>query len=353
MKTPVPIYKSPDESFVADTCQPLVEAAKRGEVRLEALVHGHYPGRKLPAGELPGLKTAGYWDAAAAQRWALPWHRNEGIEITFLESGRLGFAVDDRDYPLEAGALTVTRPWQKHRVGSPAVGAGKLHWMILDVGVRRPSQPWKWPQWIMLSAADRNELAGVLRQTDRPVWKASSEIRLCFHAIAGAVESDRAGSSTSTLTIRINELLLVLLDLMRKQKPRLNESFTTSTRTVALFLEDLRRHPEHLALAWTVEGMANSCGLGVTRFVDLVKQITNMTPLRYVNHARLEHAAALLRAEKASVTAVTRACGFSSSQYFATVFGRKFGCSPSGFRDSARQAPAAEPRRRPTFPVTV
>lgn len=334
MRNPVPIYKDDGESFEADSCQPLVEALGRGEIRLRALVHGHYPGRKLLTGDLPGLKTVGYWNAETTQSWGLPWHRNEGIELTFLESGKLAFAVDDRDYALQPDALTISRPWQKHRVGNPAVAASKLHWLIIDVNVRRPNQSWKWPQWIMLSERDREELAGILRQTNQPVWKGPTEIRQCFHAIACAIESDKAGTSISTLTIRINELLLLLLTLFRKQKPRLNESLTSSLTTVELFLNDLRQHAHHLALEWSVEEMASSCGLGVTQFVHVVKRSTNMTPAHYLNHCRLELAARLLRENTAeSVTGIAQACGFSSSQYFATVFARKFGCSPTAYRE--------------------
>ena len=333
MSRPTPIYTNNEESFVADNCEPLVEAAERKEVQLQALVHGHYPGRKLPAGQLQGLKTAGYWDADAPQRWGLPWHRNEGIEITYLESGRVAYGVDDRQYNLQPGALTVTRPWQKHRVGDPVVGPGKLHWLIIDVGVRRPNQPWKWPGWIMLSERDRDELAGVLRQTDQPVWKASGDIAHCFCAIGGAIDSDKQGSSISTLTIRINELLLLLLVLLRKQKPVLDEALTTSRRTVELFLSDLNLHREHLALEWTVLDMADSCGLGVTQFIHAVKQLTNMTPLHYLNHCRLDVAATLLSGHPGEkVTDIAQTCGFASSQYFATVFNRRFGCTPSEFR---------------------
>lgn len=324
VRNPIPIYRNHDETFEADSCQPLVEAVSRKEVRLQALVHGHYPGRKLAPRVLVGMKTVGYWDAEAPQLWGLPWHRNEGIEITFLESGKIGFAVDDCEYALQPDALTVTRPWQRHRVGNPNVGPGRLHWIILDVGVRRPNQHWRWPEWIMLSQADRDELANVLRQTNQPIWKASGEIRHCFLAIAAGVGTDQKHSSVSTLTVRINELLLVLLALLRKQKPRLNESLTSSKRTVELFLEDLSKHPEHQALEWTVQEMANSCGLGLTQFVHVVKQLTNMTPLYYLNRCRLELAGKLLRERrKESITDVALACGFSSSQYFATVFSRR------------------------------
>jgi AraC family L-rhamnose operon regulatory protein RhaS len=297
------------------------------------LVRGHYPGRPLPHGALPGLKTIGYWDAETAQDWGLAWHRNEGIEITFLESGELAFAVDGREYGLHADDLTVTRPWQLHRVGNSNVGASRLHWIIADVGVRRPNQSWKWPNWVMLSPPDLEELTNFLRQNERPVWKASPDLQRCFHAIAHAVESDRKGSSVSLLTVRVNELFVLLLEMLRRQKIRLDYSLSSSRRTVELLLADLRTHPEHLSLEWTVQEMARSCGLGVTRFVHHFRALTNMTPLHFVNQSRLALGAKLLRDNPAAnITEIAFTCGFSSSQYFATAFSRLYGCSPREYR---------------------
>jgi hypothetical protein len=50
----------------------------------------------------------------------------------------MAFAVDRIDYNLSRGNLTVTRPWQLHRVGNPNGTACRLHWIILDRGIRRP-----------------------------------------------------------------------------------------------------------------------------------------------------------------------------------------------------------------------
>lgn len=336
MRRIAPIFKDHGESWVADSCQPLIEARARGEVQLRALVHGHYPGHLLPSGSLPGLKTVGYWNATESQSWGLPAHQNEGIEITFLESGKLSFRADESDYTLVADSLTITRPWQKHRVGNPNVGPGKLHWMIVDVGVRRPNQRWQWPHWVMLSPPDLGELADTLRQTQQPVWKATTEIHHCFCSMAAAVEADRNGSSVSAITVRINELLLLVLNLLRSRKPRLDDRLTSSRATIQMFLDDLVLHPEHLSFAWSIEEMADSCGLGVTQFVYIVKQLTNMTPAYFLNHCRLDHACKLLSDDaNASVTDVALNCGFSSSQYFANAFRRRFKCTPTEFRTKA------------------
>lgn len=332
MERKIPIFKSHGESYVAGSCQPLVDAVARGNIELQALVHGHYPGRMLPPKVLTGLKTAGYWSVTVRQDWGLPMHLNEGIEITFLESGRLPFSVGAKSYKLLPNSLTITRPWQSHRVGDPTVGPCKLHWLILDVGVRRPNQEWTWPNWIMLTARDRTELANILRQTQQPVWKGSGEIRHSIRSMSSAIEADRDGSSISEITIRINELLL-LLNLLKSRKPHVDERLASSRASVQLFLDDLVVHPEHLSLEWTVEEMAGSCGLGVTQFVHMVNQLTNMAPAQFLRHCCLDHAARLLRQPSgAPVTDVAQLCGFSSSQYFANAFRKRFGCTPTEYR---------------------
>lgn len=333
MRTSVPRFHDDQGVFQADSCQPLIEASARGAVRLEAIVHGHYPGCKLPGNVLPGLKTAGFWDALEDQEWGLPWHRNEGIEICFLESGLVTFAADDSEFALHPNDMTITRPWQHHRVGNPNIGPSKLHWVIIDVKIRRPNQEWRWPSWLVLSPDDLSELSHKLRHTDGVFWHASSDLRRCFQSIAHAVEESKKGCSVSALAVRLNELLLLLLQQLRRQKLSLDEGLSSSRRTVELFLKDLRHDYEQLTTQWSVEQMAASCGLRVTQFVFHVRCLTNMTPMHYLSHCRLDYAAKLLlEFPERSVTDISLDCGFSSSQYFATVFGARFECSPKEFR---------------------
>jgi AraC family L-rhamnose operon regulatory protein RhaS len=60
-----------------------------------------------------------------------------------------------------------------------------------------------------------------------------------------------------------------------------------------------------------------------------------MTPMQYLNDCRLDLASRFLRKSPGqSVLDIALACGFSSSQYFATVFTRRYGVSPSRFREA-------------------
>jgi AraC-like DNA-binding protein len=321
-------FLSDTEVFHADTCEPLREAVARKEVSFAALARGTYPGDRLAAKSLPNVMSIGYWDARHDQRWGLDWHRNEGIEITYLARGKVAFSVDHIDYPLSRGNLTITRPWQLHRVGNPNVSACRLHWVILDLGIRRPHQEWVWPDWLVISKPDVRELTRLLQHNEQPVWRADSRMERCFETIGSSLDSSR--SQESKLRLHLNELFLELLDLLRKQNLHLDKTLSSRRRSVELFLSSLSNQA---STPWTLESMAEQCGLGRSRFTHYCYELTNMSPLEYLNRCRIEQACRLLStSSEKTVTDIAFECGFSSSQYFATVFRRYRGLAPNLFR---------------------
>ena len=336
METKIPTYREGQKIYHADACNPLVAAANAGKVRIAALGRGSYPGRRLPDFALPQVRSLAYWDAFDRQCWGLDWHRNEGIELTFLESGSLVFALDDQQHLLQAGDMTITRPWQPHRVGDPYVLASRLHWLILDLGVRNPNQPWKWPGWIVLTKQDLEELTVLLRQNEQPVWPSTPDIRHCFKQIGRVLEADGEGSSISRLAVHLNELFVSVLEMLRHRNISLDPSLSSTSRTVELFLADLRSNMEHLAEPWTLRTMAKYCGLAETRFRHYCRKLTNLTPVHFLELCRVKAASQMLTERpRMTITEIAMACGFGSSQYFATVFRRHHGDSPRAFREKA------------------
>ena len=331
------IFHGSDERHLADTCDPLVAAAAAGELRLEALVRGNYPGRPMPAGVLPQVSTIGYWDAAHHQTWGLGEHRNEGIEITWLDNGHLGFVVDGHPHPLSPGNLTITRPWQPHSVGNPTVGASRLHWLILDVGVRQPHQEWKWPPWLVLAPKDIKHLTALLRENEHPVWPGTAEIGRCFTGIGQLIASSRDGPvPASRLTLLANEVFVCLLELLRAQNPKRKPSLTLGERSVAMFLDQLEHELDE---PWTLEMMADKAGLARTRFAHHCRKLTNLSPMGYLQQQRVEMAKRMLADHRRTITDIALDCGFTTSAYFASVFRQHTQCSPREFRMAAHPRP--------------
>lgn len=339
MRPQPPIYREHGRTYQADTCRPVARSANEGAIEYRALVRGRYPGRRLPRQGLEGIQNIGFWNIETSQPWSLDWHRNEGIEITFLERGRLPFSVEDCEYQLRPGDLTFARPWQRHRLGHPAMGPSRLHWLILDVGVRRPHQPWRWPPWLVLLPGDREELTTKLRQVTQPVWHSGEELMRCFQKIAAAIRGDHDGRNLSRLTAHLNELFVLLLELLRGETLSFDQSLSSAGQTVDLFWKDLRRNTHALAQPWTLPLMAERCGMGVTHFCHLTKELNNLSPMEALSGIRIEAAAKMLVGRpEMHITEVGMACGFGSSQYFAKVFRGVMRCTPSAYRQGHRRA---------------
>jgi AraC-like DNA-binding protein len=327
------IYKSAGDRFAVDRCLPQRSAIEAGKVGFHGLSHGHYPGTLIPEDLLPGVASMGFFDVAEEQDWGMEEHRNEGIEICLQETGKSELTVDGVRHTMPPGTLSITRPWQLHQVGDPHLGPGRIHWIIIDVGVRRPNQPWIWPDWCVLTAEDCRELTAVLRGNEHPVWAASAEIQLIFRKLGAYVASEDPARLASHLMVALNQLVLAILELLRCQHFVPDRSLTSRCRTVELFLRELRRSPRMQETIWTLDGMAEICGMGRSAFSDYCHELTNTSPIDYLNRCRLENAARRLASQPAaSITAIALDCGFSSSQYFCRKFKARYGMTPRAWR---------------------
>ena len=326
MRTDIFYIENDGGIYNPDSCSPLEAAYQRGEVELCTLARGTYPGKKLKDDELPSIKSIGYWDAKFKQNWGLDFHRNEGVEICLLESGHLNFELNGRHYDLAPNHLTITRPWIPHKLGNPDISSSKLHWFIIDLGVRQPHQEWQWPDWIILKPSDLKELTDILRRNEQPVWNVDSGLKECFVAIGKTINRDDERFFDSKIKVLINEILIRLLELFSYEKPELNDSLIQSKRSVEIFLQNLESMSGE---NWTLKEMAQYCGLGTTQFSKYCQEVTHTTPMVFLNNIRQKKAWNLIHADtNLSLTNIAYECGFSSIQYFSQVFKRQYKMSP-------------------------
>ena len=325
------LFKAGAKTHRADDCLPLVSAVQEGRMALQALARGHYPGERLKAAEVPGVCSLGYWQTLGDVRHGLAPHRNEGIEVTMPLQGETPVMVDGKAYVLLPGEVMITRPWQLHSVGEPCFAKGKVGWLILDVGVRYPHQSWQWPKWVNLSAGDLDLLTRSLRQNEDAVRTATPALRESFARLTALPAAGSALFRGSRIAVAVSDLLLRLLELFHLNPVRLRPALMESSRSVLLYVREL----DEQALPQSVATMADACGLGITRFNALFKEVTGITPGDYLLRRRLDEACRLLKdAPGLSVEAVGPRVGFSHGNYFARVFQRAFGATPSVWRSA-------------------
>ena len=80
-----------------------------------------------------------------------------------------------------------------------------------------------------------------------------------------------------------------------------------------------------------VDSLSVVFGMGRTSFYHKVKSLTGKTPNEYISDMRLDVAATLLKESNLQVGEVAARTGYSSPQYLARNFKKKFGMSPSEY----------------------
>ena len=326
------VFREPGALLYAGNCKDLLDASIAGKVTLSAWTRRGYPGRDL-GDALPQVCSVGGWDATHPQDWGLKLHCNEGVKIAYLARGSLTLTLDGEKYELREGQMFVVRPWQLHAFGDPNVVASQIVWVLFDMGTRRPHEQWQWPDWLAWPERDQQRLTEFLSKNEQPYYQASREVALDFEQIAGIVATNDIDGGEIRLRLTISMMLMHFMQQLEAQGPSLTETLAQSKRTVRIFLERLSHALDE---DWTLENMAAECNLSRTQFSQHCLALTNTTPVRYLQMIRLDAAYRMLMAKPTlPITAVAYDCGFSSSQYFATCFKRRFGMSPI----SARRQP--------------
>ena len=82
---------------------------------------------------------------------------------------------------------------------------------------------------------------------------------------------------------------------------------------------------------FNIEQMAEMMGMGRTKFFNKTKELTGMSPNKYLQNERMRIAAELLKKGELTVAEVSYRVGIQDASYFNKCFKAKYGIVPSKF----------------------
>ena len=91
---------------------------------------------------------------------------------------------------------------------------------------------------------------------------------------------------------------------------------------------------EHFNEPITLDDIAASGHISRSQCSKLFKHYTNMSPISFLNHHRLEVSCDMLRTTNESIARIALDCGFSDQSYFNRMFRLQYGCTPLEYRKS-------------------
>ena len=257
----------------------------------------------------------GYYRQAASYSGLRPHAHRDAIEICFLERGEKTYRVGGRVYRLRGNDQFFTLPGEVHDTADLPQERGILYWLILKL---EPSC-----DFLGLAQAPAIRLKKALQVMPTRHFRGHPE---CGRILGQIMETLRERTSTYT-RLRLQSLLLHYLTQTLEASQRGARGFASPLMQRVLgYIESHLTDPVKVARLVEVARLSDS------RFKIRFKQEIGVPPAEYWLRQKIERAMQLLKTR--NVTEVALELGFSSSQYFATVFKRYTLENPSQYTGS-------------------
>jgi AraC-like DNA-binding protein len=264
---------------------------------------------------LAGLGEIGRYDYSAAEPGLLPHAHRGAIEICLLARGEQSYAVNGQEFRLRGGDQFVTLPGETHDTAGRPEEKGRLYWLILDLsaasslGLRRSD-----------AAAIRRAFITLPCRHFPAHPEATSLLEQLIHEASADLSDPLRPIRLCSLIVRY---LLLTIDAAHVEA---RSALNVRLRRCLQFVQDRLDEP------LTIRQLADFCRISVPRFKAWFRGTVGVPPREYILRRKIDAACVRLRDNKNSVTDISFALGFNSSQYFATVFRRFMRCTPVSYR---------------------
>jgi len=257
----------------------------------------------------------------------IDWHAHRQLEILGCLKGSLTYEfADHRVATLRSGHFLVIPPDVRHRIDTGVTGPARRFSIFLsrpDAALRGASA---------FSLPDFRELtARLLAQRFSP---RAMPLRDIFRVTRLADLIEREGTrSLQDLLLMRTTLGLLLVEFANAKSSRPDASVETIMKEAELWLE------AHLTEKIVLDRLVAHIGYGRSRFFALFKAHSGLTPVEWVTRKRIDRAKSLLKDTGLTVREIAARCGFSAAVFFARVFTRYVGQSPSSWRAQTARKP--------------
>lgn len=261
-------------------------------------------------------------------------HRNQGMEIVLVEHGRLEWAVERIPEVLTPGTVFFTLPWQVHRSLMLREPPNRIFYTLFSLsdGCSDSETEIRFPASLEFSEAEQKTLGAVFVEAQRHAWPATPLLKELFPELIRRLDSGTSIDKIAAPSL-LRTLLIELAGIISRSQTE-TQWLSPTVRKVKEFLPRMAESMDH---DWTLDEMADGCGIKRTQFANIIKHLTGYSPGQYLQLLRLDRACELLRNTDLSITDIAFGCGYSSSQYFAEAFRKQVHMTPSEYRGLASE----------------
>mgnify|MGYP000928989796 CR=1 FL=1 len=267
---------------------------------------------------IPGLRMFGKHSVTKAIPALYPHYHENAFEITYLCKGTMTFISDNQPYHLSGGDVHISFPDEVHSTGAVPISLNEMYWFQLDIST---------DHFLFLGNEWKERLIEDLRQVNcRLINTNTGEMQRLmkefFRLTYNHTEEDKRFHAASVLILFLNQLIAY----SRKQEKVISKDIQTAVDYIQ----------ENICDNISLDFLAELSGLSLSRFKQKFCQQLGFTPREYINFQKIETSKGMLESGK-NVTETAIELGFSTSNYFSSVFKRFTTLSPTEYLKTVRQ----------------
>ena len=267
---------------------------------------------------IPGLAEIGRYRYANAYEGLRLRAHPKGLEICFLARGQQTYRVNNEIYRLRGGDQYLVFPGEPHDSAGMPEEKSVLYWIFLKLNPAPRSL-------LFLDAPASRALRSALLSLPSRHFAAEPGTRELLEEIFAALDRpDSRLERIGTAALVLRYLFATLRASRRNRRAAPSPRIQRSLAHIAAQVGELPSVPQ----------LARLVRLSPSRFKARFREEVGLPPREHVLRQKLTVAQAWLRRPGATVTGVAHGLGFSSSQYFATVFRRFTGLTPTQYQAS-------------------
>lgn len=270
----------------------------------------------FPPPPIPSLVRLGKVRYSRAHEPLGPHSHGNAFEICLLARGRQTYRVEDQVYELEGGDVFLTRPDEEHDTGSRPEEKSELYFLIFSDD--------RTGEGFLGLGGEGDDLLDKIRGIDRRKWRGAPPLVDLLNQIF-LIRDDSRGFKKERMVGRFIDFFLLLTEDAPWSGEEKERNISPPIASVLSLIE------MGLDVNLSLGLLADKAGLSLSRFKERFKKETGIPPREYILRKKIERAKELL-GEGRSVTFTAHELGFSSSQYFATVFKRYTGENPTLYK---------------------
>ena len=247
--------------------------------------------------------------------WHSIQHTHNCSELFYVIDGQGQFLIEDQTYPVSASDLVIVNPNVSHTEVS--LNASPLKYIVLGV------------EGLELTATsnDDNTNFCIINFKTR-----KDNILLCLQNMLAEIETKNTGYE-----IICQDLMEILIVLLGRQTNFATILTPVSKKASRLCGSTKRYIDTHYQENITLDQLAEFNHVSKYHLAHAFTQEYGISPINYLISKRIMEAEHLLKTTDFSLSLISSTTGFSSSSYFAQIFKKQKGMSPTQFRKRSQR----------------